>query len=71
MRQNPEAFRKSLEEIAQLYAGGDGAIYVNVSHRFSLEQAQEAFGVLINRGAIGKVLLCPSPTTPSTLRSNL
>lgn len=71
MKHDPGAFRQSLESVVDLYSGGDGAIYVNVSHKFSLEQAQEAFKVLLNRGAIGKVLLCPLPTTPSTPRSKL
>jgi sacsin len=56
---NPAAFRRSLEEIARLYANSD--IAVHVSHTYSLEQAAEAFGVLMNRRVIGKLLLCPTP----------
>jgi NADPH2:quinone reductase len=54
---NPALYRKSLEEVASLYANGD--IFVHVSHRYSLEQGKEAFSVLMNRGAIGKMLLVP------------
>jgi NADPH:quinone reductase len=54
---DPVLYRKSLEEVAKLYAGGD--IFVHVSHKYSLEQGKEAFSVLMNRGAIGKLLLVP------------
>ena len=56
---DPAAYRRSLEEVAKLYASGD--IFVHVSHKYSLEQGKEAFSVLMNRGAIGKLLLVPSP----------
>lgn len=56
---DPVLYRKSLEKVAKLYAGGD--IFVNVSHKYSLEQGKEAFSVLMNRGAIGKLLIVPSP----------
>lgn len=59
MTMNPAAFRRSLEEVARLYASND--IAVHVSHTYSLEQAAEAFGVLMNRRVIGKLLLCPTP----------
>jgi NADPH2:quinone reductase len=54
---DPALYRRSLEEVAKLYAGGD--IFVHVSHKYSLEQGKEAFSVLMNRGAIGKLLLVP------------
>lgn len=59
MKENPTAFRQSLESVARLFAGGD--IFVNVSHKYSLEEAREGFSVLMNREIIGKLLFCPSP----------
>lgn len=59
MKENPTAFRQSLEYVARWFAGGD--IFVNVSHKYSLEEAREGFSVLMNREVIGKLLFCPSP----------
>lgn len=59
MRHAPAAFRASLEAVVALFASGDVAVHV--SHRYSLEQAREAFSVLLNRGAVGKLLLLPGP----------
>ncbi|EFN51151.1 hypothetical protein CHLNCDRAFT_59824 [Chlorella variabilis] len=56
---NPRVFRKSLEEVARLF--GSGEVAVSVSHRFSLEQAPEAFSIMLNRQVIGKILLLPQP----------
>ena len=39
--------RKSLDEVARLF--GSGAISVNISHRLALEQAPEAFAVMLKR----------------------
>ena len=58
MQRDPAAFRTSLEAVAGLYSNGD--IFVHVSHRYSLEQAKEAFSVLTKREIIGKLLLLPS-----------
>jgi len=41
--------RKSLDEVARLY--GSGSISVNVSHRFSLAEAPDAFQIMLNRQA--------------------
>lgn len=59
MVHRPKQFRESLDAIGKLFADGD--ITVNVSHRYSLEQASEAFSVLLNRGVVGKILLLPAP----------
>ena len=59
MQHRRHAFRRSLEEVARLYAAGD--IAVHVSHRYALEQASEAFSVLLNRGVVGKLLMLPGP----------
>ena len=59
MQHDPKAFRASLDAVARLFAAGD--IAVNVSHRYSLEQAPEAFSVLLKRGVIGKMVLLPAP----------
>ncbi|KAI3431798.1 hypothetical protein D9Q98_010551 [Chlorella vulgaris] len=56
---NPRLFRKSLEEVGRLF--GSGELNVNISHRFSLEQAPEAFSIMMNRQVIGKILLLPQP----------
>lgn len=54
-----KTFRKSLEETVKLFAEGD--IVVNVSHKYALEQAREAFQVLLNREVVGKLLFVPTP----------
>lgn len=59
MQHHPRTFRHSLEESAKLFAEGD--LVVNVSHKYSLEQAQEAFTVLAKREVIGKLLFLPAP----------
>jgi NADPH2:quinone reductase len=59
MQRDPAAFRRSLEAVARLYAAGDLA--VPVSHRYSLEQAAEAFSVLAARAVVGKLLFLPAP----------
>ena len=51
----------SLDEVAALL--GRGEISVNVSHKYSLEQAGEAFQVLATRQVIGKLLICPQPVS--------
>ena len=56
---NPTMFRESLEAVADMYARGD--VVVNVSHRYSFEQWQEAFSVLKNRQVVGKLLFCAHP----------
>lgn len=56
---NPAEFRKSLEAVADFFAAGD--ITVFVSHKYSLEQAREAFSVMMNRHVVGKLVLCPQP----------
>lgn len=60
--QNPRLFLKSLEEVARLYGGGQLA--VGVSHRFSLEQAPEAFAIMLNRqvGPARTAWRLPPPT---------
>lgn len=40
-------YRKSLEEVARLFAAG--AVRVHTSHKFSLEEAPDAFRVLLGR----------------------
>jgi len=57
MSRKPEIFRESLEAVADMFARGD--VVVRVSHRYSLENAQEAFAVLKNRNVMGKLLFCP------------
>lgn len=47
--------RKSLEEVARLF--GSGEVAVSVSHRFSLEQAPEAFSIMLNRQVRAGALL--------------
>lgn len=59
MQHDPVTFRKSLDEIARLFANGDIKVYVHGT--FSLEQAREAFSVLLTRKVIGKLLLLPGP----------
>lgn len=59
MEHHPKAFRRSLEEVAKLFANGE--IQVHISHKYSLEQASEAFSVIMNRGVVGKILLLPAP----------
>lgn len=59
MQNNPALFRKSVDEVARLFANGD--ISVNVHNTFSLEHAREAFSVLLTRKVIGKLLLLPGP----------
>jgi sacsin len=59
MQHRPAAFRRSLDAVAAMYAAGD--VTVHVSHRYALEQAAEAFAVLMNRGVVGKLLLVSGP----------
>ncbi|KAL6780880.1 hypothetical protein ACKKBG_A08850 [Auxenochlorella protothecoides x Auxenochlorella symbiontica] len=56
-RKQPAVFRRSLDECAALFS--QGKVSVHASHRFPLEQAPEAFAVLMNRGVIGKLLVLP------------
>jgi hypothetical protein len=49
------ACRKSLEEVGRLF--GSGELNVNISHRFSLEQAPEAFSIMMNRQVHGVTVL--------------
>lgn len=51
-------FRKSLDAVGKLFM--EGRVTVHVSHRYSLEQAKEAFSVLTKRQVVGKLLFLPS-----------
>lgn len=65
----PLLFRRSLDEVARLYASGD--IAVHISYRYPLHQAAEAFSILQNRGVTGKLLLVTGPRTAQIRRGRL
>ncbi|WP_425407205.1 NADPH:quinone oxidoreductase family protein [Hwanghaeella sp.] len=54
----PEAIRNSLEQALSLY--GDGLLTPHVSHVLPFDRVQEAFALLRDRKATGKVLLTPA-----------
>lgn len=60
-KHQPLTFRRSLEEVAKLL--GQGRVRVHISHVYSLEEAPEAFSVLLSRQVVGKLLLLPGPRT--------
>ncbi|PRW33214.1 quinone oxidoreductase 2-like protein isoform A [Chlorella sorokiniana] len=68
MQKEPRVFRKSLDEVVRLFTAG--AVRPQTSHRFALEEAPDAFRVLLNRQVIGKILLLPQPR-PMELRSKM
>ena len=56
----PRVLRDSLAQLAAWAA--QGTLRVRVSHAVPMAQAQEAFGALLRREAIGKVVLTMGPT---------
>jgi D-arabinose 1-dehydrogenase-like Zn-dependent alcohol dehydrogenase len=53
----PEVLRESTQELLEML--GKGTLRVNVSHTFSLDQANEAFAAIQQRQVMGKVMILP------------
>ncbi|CAK9237006.1 unnamed protein product [Sphagnum troendelagicum] len=57
LQHKPEVIRESIQELLEML--GKGTLRVNVSHTFSLDQANQAFATIQQRQVMGKVMILP------------
>jgi NADPH2:quinone reductase len=57
LQHKPEVIQESIQELLEML--GKGTLHVNVSHTFSLDQANQAFAAIQQRQVMGKVMILP------------